>query len=106
MSETTIPKAGSRTIEEMEREVADISDADIDLSDIPEWTAEDFANAVRNPFYRPIKDQVTLRIDRYVLEWFRQNHPRYQTAINAALVEHIGRERAAKNNPARGKSSS
>jgi uncharacterized protein (DUF4415 family) len=90
----------------MEREVAEIADEDIDLSDIPEWTADDFAKATRNPFYRPVKDQVTLRIDRYVLEWFRQNHPKYQTAINAALVEHIRRERTARNGQNRERSSS
>jgi uncharacterized protein (DUF4415 family) len=100
MSDLTIPNAGSRTIEEMEREAAAIQDADIDLSDVPETTAEQRAMAERGTYYRPVKDQVTLRIDRYVLEWFRQNHPRYQTAINAALLEHIRRERTMKNTPA------
>jgi len=94
MSDTTIPKAGTRTIEEMEREVAAIPDENIDLSDIPEWTAEDFARAIPNPYYKPVKDQVTLRLDRYILEWFKQNHDKYQTAINAALLDHIQRERA------------
>jgi uncharacterized protein (DUF4415 family) len=94
MSDVTIPKAGTRTIEEMEREVAAIRDDDIDVSDIPEWTAEDFARAIPNPYYKPIKEQVTLRLDRYILDWFKFNHEKYQTAINAALLEHIRRERA------------
>jgi len=35
----------------------------IDTSDIPEWTAEDFKNAVRGRFYRPMKKQITARLD-------------------------------------------
>ncbi len=89
--------------EERERRIAEsikrldaMTDEDIDYSDIPQTTPEQWAQAIPNPFYRPVKDQVTLRLDRYVLEWFRQNHEKYQTAINAALIEHIRRERAAK----------
>ena len=79
----------------MEREVAAIRDDEIDLSDIPETTPEQWARAVRGKFYRPIKDQVTLRIDRPVLEWFRANHEHYQTAINQVLLDHMKTERLA-----------
>jgi uncharacterized protein (DUF4415 family) len=68
-----------------------MTDEDIDLSDMPEVT--DFSRAVRGRFFRPVKDQVTLRIDRDVLSWFRYNHEKYQTAINEALREHMNRER-------------
>lgn len=67
-----------------------MTDEDIDLSDMPEIT--DFSGFVRNPFYRPVKDQVTLRIDRDVLEWFKASNEKYQTAINAALRDHMERE--------------
>jgi uncharacterized protein (DUF4415 family) len=66
------------------------SEDDIDLSDIPEIT--DFSGWVPNRFYRPVKDQVTLRIDRDVLTWFKASNEKYQTAINAALREHMERE--------------
>ncbi len=85
-----------RIIAEDLARLAEMSDEDIDFSDIPEMTAEDWARSVPNRFYRPVKDQVTLRLDRYVLEWFRENHEQYQPAINAALMDHIRRERAAK----------
>lgn len=101
MSDVTIQKDMAKILEEMELEAASIPDGEIDLSDIPETTPSQWAMAERGKFYRPVKDQVTLRLDRYVLEWFKQNHPRYQTAINAALVEHVLRERAAKDGPAR-----
>jgi len=44
-------------------------DRDIDTSDVPE--VADLSGAVVGKFYRPVKKQVTLRIDADVLEWFR-----------------------------------
>jgi uncharacterized protein (DUF4415 family) len=70
-----------------------MTDDDIDLSDMPET---DFSGAVRGKFYRPVKDQVTLRLDRDVLHWFKLTHEKYQSAINAALREHMERQRTAK----------
>ena len=66
-------------------------DEDIDVSDIPEVT--DFTGWERGTMYRPLKEQVTLRLDRDVLVWFRYNHEKYQTAINQALREHMNRGR-------------
>lgn len=70
------------------------SDDDIDTSDIPELTETFWSNAVRNPFYRPIKKQLTLRLDADVVAWFRQHAGGggYQTDINRALREHIERQ--------------
>jgi uncharacterized protein (DUF4415 family) len=83
--------------EERERRIAEsleridaMSDEDIDYSDIPQIT--DFSGFVPNPFYRPVKDQVTLRIDRDVLAWFKASNEKYQTSINAVLREHMERE--------------
>ncbi len=64
-----------------------IQDEDIDFSDIPEITPEMFAKAVvrRGLKPTPTKQQVTLRIDGDVLEWFRSQGRGYQTKINALL---------------------
>ena len=62
-------------------------DKDIDFSDIPEIL--DWSGAVRGKLYRPVKRHVTLRLDADVLEWFKRKNPKYQSAINAALREHI-----------------
>jgi uncharacterized protein (DUF4415 family) len=60
-----------------------MKDEDIDTSDIPEFDASFFANAViRLP--EP-KASVTLRIDREVLDWFKSQGKGYQTRINAVL---------------------
>ncbi|CAN5361592.1 hypothetical protein BH10PSE6_BH10PSE6_14600 [soil metagenome] len=45
------------------------SDGAIDLSDIPPLTDAQLRNAVRGRFYRPLKRQITARVDADVLEW-------------------------------------
>ncbi|KQO69443.1 cytoplasmic protein [Methylobacterium sp. Leaf469] len=60
-------------------------DSEIDYSDIPPLTEAFFANAQRNPFYRPIKAQVTVRLDADVLAWLKTGGRGYQTKLNAIL---------------------
>ena len=67
-----------------------LSDADINTRDIPEQ--KDWTGARRGLFYRPIKKQLTLRLDADVIHWFRQREPNgegYQTRINEALREYV-----------------
>jgi uncharacterized protein (DUF4415 family) len=59
--------------------------ATIDISDIPPLTEEFFAQAIRNPYYRPVKQSTTVRIDADVLAWLRRQGAGYQTRINAIL---------------------
>lgn len=72
--------------------LATLSDDDIDLSDIPEIT--DWSNAVRGKFYRPVKQQLTLRLDADVVHWFKTHAEGrgYQTRINAALRKFVEAE--------------
>jgi uncharacterized protein (DUF4415 family) len=60
-------------------------DSEIDFSDIPEVTDEQVKNAVRGRFYRPIKRQITARVDADVLDWLKQQGKGYQSRINAIL---------------------
>jgi uncharacterized protein (DUF4415 family) len=64
-----------------------MSDEDIDLSDCPEITPEQFAKAVVRQGLPVAKNkaQVTLRIDSEVLEWFKAQGRGYQTQINNLL---------------------
>ena len=69
--------------------LAALPDEDIDTSDIPEIL--DWSGARRGALYRPVKQQITLRLDADVLAWFRANAPGgrgYQTEINRVLREH------------------
>jgi len=65
--------------------LAAMPDSSIDLSDIPEATEKFWKNAVRNPWYRPRKQQVTLRIDADVLAWLRHDGKGYQSRLNSVL---------------------
>ena len=69
--------------------LAALSDEKIDTSDIPEIL--DWSGARRGALYRPVKQQITLRLDADVVAWFRASTPDgrgYQTEINRVLREH------------------
>jgi uncharacterized protein (DUF4415 family) len=58
---------------------------DIDFSDLPATTEQDWQGARRGPFYRPVKKQLTVRIDADVLEWLKSQGKGYQRRLNAIL---------------------
>ena len=64
-----------------------MEDDDIDLSDIPGLTPEMFAKAVvkRGLKNKKNKAQLTIRVDRDVLNWFKSQGRGYQTRINSLL---------------------
>ena len=65
--------------------LASMPDDKIDYSDIPRLTERFWKHAVRNPFYRPVKLQLTVRLDADVVAWLRDQGKGYQTRINALL---------------------
>ena len=71
--------------------LAALPDEQIDTSDIPEAAAENWVNARRGDFYRPLKRPVTIRLDADVLAWFKETATagRYQTEINRVLRKHV-----------------
>jgi uncharacterized protein (DUF4415 family) len=83
MNEKIISSKSETDLQRLER----TNDEDIDLSDCPEITPEQFAKAVVRQGL-PVnknKAQVTLRIDSDVLEWFKSQGRGYQTQINSLL---------------------
>lgn len=60
-------------------------DREIDYSDIPPMTDEQLKDAVRGRFYKPVKRQITARVDADVLEWLKSQGKGYQSRINAIL---------------------
>jgi uncharacterized protein (DUF4415 family) len=65
--------------------LANRPDSEIDTSDIPEMTDEQWKKAARGHFYRPRKKQITARVDADVLEWLKAQGKGYQSRINAIL---------------------
>jgi uncharacterized protein (DUF4415 family) len=65
--------------------VAAMPEDQIDTDDMPEVL--DLSGAERGKFYRPIKRQLTLRVDADVVDWFQRQAPRggYQTEMNRVL---------------------
>lgn len=71
-------------------------DDEIDYSDIPPLTDDFWKNAVSNPFYRPVKKQITLRLDADVIAWLRVQGRGYQTKANALLRNAMVKDVTAK----------
>src|SRR5947209_5522723 len=76
---------------------------DINLSEVPELTAEWFRQAVRWP---PRKQQITLRLDPDVIQFFKKNGRRgYQTNINRALRTFVEAAKKHASKPAKKRAS-
>lgn len=75
-------------------------DEDIDLSDSPEVTPEMFARGVIRVGLKPMtkKSQVTLRLDKDVLTWFKGQGRGYQTRINSLLRAYMDAHQISKKN--------
>jgi uncharacterized protein (DUF4415 family) len=78
--------------------VRNMQDEDIDLSDLPEVTPEMFANAIVRRGLQPLpaKQQITLRIDQDVINFFRGQGQGYQTKINQLLRAYMDAHKAAR----------
>jgi uncharacterized protein (DUF4415 family) len=69
--------------------LAKCSEREIDLSDIPATKQLDWKDAKRGQFYRPIKQQITVRIDADVIAWLKDQGTGYQSRLNAILRENM-----------------
>lgn len=81
-----------RDVQAQVRALEALPDDQIDTTDAPEVLH--WSDARRGIFYRPVKKQITLRLDADIVAWFKA-HARggrgYQTDINGALREHVRR---------------
>jgi uncharacterized protein (DUF4415 family) len=69
--------------------LASLSDDAIDTSDAAE--VADWSGAKRGLFYRPVKQQLTLRLDADIVAWFKAqatSEEGYQSRMNRALREY------------------
>lgn len=64
---------------------ANLSDDEIDTSDIPPLDEVFWKVAERGKFYKPVKQQVTVRVDADVLAWLKSEGNGYQTRMNSIL---------------------
>ena len=80
----TLPPLTEESIARL-KALAQRPDSEIDTSDIPELTEEQWKRGVRGRFYRPVKRQITARVDADVLAWLKSQGKGYQSRINAIL---------------------
>jgi uncharacterized protein (DUF4415 family) len=80
----TLPELTEAQIANL-RALAARPDNEIDLSDAPELSAERWKKGIRGHFYRPVKRQITARVDADVLAWLKSQGKGYQSRINAIL---------------------
>ena len=67
------------------KRLAAMPDAEIDTSDIPELTDAQLAEMQRPEHFRPVKKQITARLDADVLAWLKAGGKGYQSRMNAIL---------------------
>ena len=80
--------------------LAALPEDQIQTDDMPE--VRDWSGAKRGMFYRPVKQQITLRLDADLIDWFKTHHPQgegYQTSINRALREYVRQQHLSSASP-------
>jgi len=73
-----------------------LPDGQIDTSDILELTDAQLAEMQSGTHYRPIKQQITARVDADVLAWLKSHGKGYQSRINAILRREMLEQRQTK----------
>ena len=81
-------KIGSRT-----RELYEKRDRSLDDSDVPQLPPAQWAEGVVGKYYRPLKSQISFRIDNDVLAWLKAKGQGHLSRINAILRERMESER-------------
>ena len=78
------------SLEEREKRLLEISDEEIDLSDIPELD-EEFFKSAKLVERKPRTKAISIRIDTDLLQWFKEHakNKRYQTLINDVLRTYV-----------------
>jgi uncharacterized protein (DUF4415 family) len=61
--------------------------------DAPQMPPEYWSNAAIGKYYRPLKTQISFRIDQEVLDWLKSKGQGHLSRINQILREHMTRER-------------
>jgi len=88
----TISADTLKEIEKLKHRKINLSDPD--APEITEW-----GKASVRKFYRPIKKQITIRVDADVLDWFKHAAKKYQSLMNQAcrayMEQHLSRSKAA-----------
>ena len=67
-------------------------DKSLDNGEVPQLPPDVWAKATIGKYYRPLKTQISFRIDNDVLGWLKSKGEGHLTRINAILREQMSRE--------------
>lgn len=77
-------------------DLATLPDDQIDLADMPELTDAQLTEMKSAAHYRPVKKQITARVDADVLAWLKSQGKGYQSRMNAILRRAMLEQQRAK----------
>lgn len=80
----TFPPLTKAERDNLKRQAAMPDDAN-DTDDVPKLTAAQLSEMQCGTFYRPVKKQITARVDADVLAWLKSQGKGYQSRMNAIL---------------------
>jgi uncharacterized protein (DUF4415 family) len=94
-------KASTRTssakglkISSQTRDAYEQRDRELDADpDAPQLPPDYWASAVIGKYYRPVKTQISFRIDNDVLDWLKSKGPGHLSRINQILRDQMTQER-------------
>ena len=86
-------KTRSVKISNRTRELYKKRDRRLDRSDVPQLSPAQWAKGMVGKYYRPLKSQISFRIDNDVLDWLRSKGAGHLSRINAILRERMESER-------------
>jgi uncharacterized protein (DUF4415 family) len=86
-------KGSSIKISSRTRQLYEERDRTLDRAEVPQLAPEQWAKGIVGRYYRPIKSQISFRIDNDVLAWLKSQGEGHLSRINAILRERMERER-------------
>jgi uncharacterized protein (DUF4415 family) len=91
-------KASTRTrpvkISSRTRELYEKRDRSLDHADVPQLPPALWAQGMVGKYYRPLKSQISFRIDNDVLAWLKSKGQGHLSRINAILRKQMESERS------------
>lgn len=85
--------SNTKNNEKERKSLKKMSDKDLDYTDIPELDFKQLGEPMQGHFYRPLKKQISIRLDMDVLDWFQHANKKYQSLINQVCREYMERNK-------------
>ena len=91
----TLPALTEKQLNQLET-LAKLAHDTVDLTEMAELTDAELSEMRPVAFYRPVKQQITARVDADVLAWLKSQGRGYQSRINAILRREMLEQRQTK----------